>query len=162
MPKILVLFAGHPTAMVHAVAEGARAVRFSEVELRRLGDAGAGPTHDHHQTLAGADEMALYDGVVVAVSGDGSVHPDMGRMFEQASTSAPRSAWQNRVGAAFMAETGTERSDVWPVLATLGNLGMLVVAPSGSGGDAAKELGARVAQAVGWVTHARSHHHHAH
>ena len=162
MPKILVLFAGQPTALVHAVADGARGVRFSEVELRRVGAADSGATPDHHQTLASADEMVPYDGIVIAVSGAGTVHPDMGRMFEQAAASTARSVWQNKVGAAFGAAPGTERSVVWPVLAILGNLGMLVVAPSGSDADAAKELGARVAQAVGWVTHARSHHHHAH
>jgi hypothetical protein len=165
MPKILVLFAGQPTTMVNAVADGARSVRFSEVELRRV-DTPSPTAPDEqvniHQTLTGIDEIALYDAVVVAVSADGRVHPELSRLLAGPTETAPRSAWQNKVGAAFPAEPGESAVDVWPALATLGDIGMLVVAPYGGSADAARELGARVAQVVGWVTHARSHHHHAH
>ena len=162
MPKILVLFAGQPTAIVSAVADGARGVRFSEVEIRRVNTAESATTSDHHQTLAGADELMSYDGIVVAASDGGAVHPALGLLLEQAAVGAPRSAWQSKVGSAFMPTPGEQRPDVWPALGTLGDLGMLVIAPSGGGADEARVLGARVAQVVGWVTHARSHHQHAH
>ena len=162
MPKILVLFAGQPTAMIHAVADGARSVRFSEVELRRVGLALSGTAPDHYQTLASADEMVPYDGIIVAASAGGTASAELEALLQWASANTPQSAWQSKVGTAFLPEPGDDRIDVWPALARLGNLGMLVLAPSGGSADAAKELGARVAQAVGWVTHARSHHHHAH
>jgi hypothetical protein len=162
MPKILVLFAGQPTATVTAVADGARSIRFSEVELRRVGPVESGSTPDHHQTLAGADEMVPYDAVIVSASEGGTMHPEVGQLLERAAATAARSAWQHKVGSAFMPEPGAHPGSVWPVLATLGNLGMLVVAPSAGSVEAGRELGARVAQVVGWVTHARSHHHHDH
>jgi hypothetical protein len=162
MPKILVLFAGQPTTLVNAVADGARSVRFSEVELRRIDDVDPASAPDHHQTLGGAEEMMSYDGVVVAASEGGVVPPALRSLLEQAAASASVAVWQNKVGSAFMPTSGEQRADVWPALTTLGDLGMLVIAPSGSGAEAGRQLGARVAQVVGWVTHARSHHHHAH
>ena len=161
MPKILILFAGQPNAMTNAVAEGARSVRFSEVELRRISARPAGTPSDHHQTLAGLEEMVPYDGIIVAASASGAMPPELSAVFEQAAAAAPGKAWQNKVGSAFTPNSDG-RPDVWRTLATLGDLGMIVIAPSASGEDAGRELGARVAQAVGWVTHARSHHHHAH
>ena len=163
MPKILVLFADEPTAMINAVADGARSVRFSEVELRRVDETGpATPSSHHYQTLAGADDLMTYDGIVVATSEDGAVHPALGLLLEQAAANAPAAAWQSKVGSALMTEPSEQRLNVWPALTTLGDLGMLMLAPSGGDAEAARALGARVAQVVGWVTHARSHHHHAH
>jgi hypothetical protein len=160
MPKILVLFAGQPTTIVNAVADGARGVRFSEVDLRRV-DA-ADTDSGHHQTLGGADELMPYDGIVVATSDGGVVPPALGLLLEKAADSTPRSAWQNKVGSAFVATPDAQLLAVWPALATLGDLGMVVIATSGGGEEEARALGARVAQVVGWVTHARSHHTHAH
>jgi hypothetical protein len=162
MPKILVLFAGRPTAMVNAVADGARSIRFSEVEVRRVGaldHAQTGAKPDLHQTLASADEIAPYDAVVVATTEDGVMPPGLEELL---TPIAPGSGWQNKVGSAFKAEPGEQQPNVWPTLVTLGKLGMLVVAPSAGSVEAARALGARVAEVVGWVTHARSHHHHAH
>ena len=161
MPKILILFAGQPTAIVNTVADGARSVRFSEVELRSVGNP-EGASAGIHQTLAGVDEIVPYDAVIVAASASAEIGLELAELVRHAAASAPRTTWQNKVGAAFVPETGVASVDVWPTLKALGALGMLVVAPSGPGADAAKELGVRVAQVVGWVTHARSHHHHAH
>ena len=164
MPKILVLFTGQPSATVNAVADGARSVRFSEVEMRRVARAerdGDVPP-DVHQALAGAEEMMPYDAIVVAASAGGSLDPALAQVLEQATASAPASTWQNKVGSAFLAEESSGSVDVWPALARLGTMGMLVVAPSAAGADAAGELGMRVAKVVGWVTHARSHHHDHH
>lgn len=148
--------------MVNAVAEGARGVRFSEVELYRVRGDAAGTPADAHQTLVSADEMLPYDAVVVAVTAGGSLDPELGRFLEDATHATPRTAWKNKVASAFPSEPSEHPTDLWPSLATLGNMGMLVVSPSAATMDAAKELGARIAQVVSWVTHARSHHHHAH
>ncbi|CAN5423983.1 hypothetical protein BH09GEM1_BH09GEM1_40280 [soil metagenome] len=164
MPKILILFAGPNTALAHAVADGARGVRFSEVEVRRVGVGelqGDGGIPDVYPTLAGVDELAPYDAILLGVSARGELLPELGRLVAQAATALPRESWQNKVGSAFVTAPaeGDESADLWPVLAMLGDLGLLVVSPAGSDADAAKALGARVAQVVGWVTHARSHHH---
>lgn len=152
MPKILILFADEDIAMVNAVAEGARAVRFSEVETRRV---------DTRELLGGVEELALYDAIVLGVSARGAIHPEVQRVIEQAANALPTGSWQNKVGSAFVAapDAGDPVVDLWPALATLGAMGMLVVAPAGAHVEAARALGTRVAQVVGWVTHARSHHH---
>jgi hypothetical protein len=165
MPKILILFAGQPTAIVSAVADGARSIRFSEVELRRLDNAdfaNAANRIDIYPTLAGADEIVPYDAVIVVASAGEDVQAGPSQLLKQAAASAPPSAWQNKVGAAFASDAEAGPAGVWPTLQALGDLGLLLVSPSGSDAVAAKELGARVAQVVGWVTHSRSHHHHAH
>src|SRR3954463_10186372 len=131
MPKILVLVAGQPTAMADAVADGARSVRFSEVEIRRVDQLTSGTPSDSHQTLGGLDEIASYDGIVIAASEGGAIPPETARLLDAAAARS-RSAWQNKVGSAFMASAGEARLDVWPALATLGDLGMVVVAPSGA------------------------------
>jgi len=162
MPKILILLAGQPTALVNAVADGARSVRFSEVELRRVDQTEPATAAAIVQTLAGADEIVPYDAIIVTTSAEGALVSTLTDLLEQAAATAPPSAWQNKVGAAFAAEPSEAAVNVWPALRSLGDLGMLVVSPSGYDADAARALGARVAQVVGWVTHARSHHHHAH
>ena len=164
MPKILVLFTGQPSATVNAVADGARSVRFSEVEMRRVANAGSDGDVPRgiHLTLTDAEEMMPYDAIVVAASAGGSLDPALTQVLAQAAASTPASAWQNKVGSAFLAEESGGSADVWPALAQLGTMGMLVVAPSASSTDAARELGVRVAKVVGWVTHARSHHHDHH
>lgn len=163
MPKILILLAGQPTSMLDAVADGARSIRFSEVEVRCVDANNPAPdTHGIHQTLTGAEEIVPYDAIVVLASAGGTIDPAMEALLVAATERAPKSAWQNKVGAAFLPEGRDNRPDVWPALRTLGELGMLVVPPDGGGADAARALGARVAQVVSWVTHARSHHHHAH
>ena len=152
MPKILILFADEHIAMVNAVADGARAVRFSEVETRRAG-APALP--------GGVEDLALFDAIVLGVSARGAIHPEIQRVIEQAAKALPTVSWQNKVGSAFVAapDAGDQVVDLWPALATLGGMGMLVVSPAGAQAEAARALGTRVAQVVGWVTHARSHHH---
>ena len=162
MPKILILIAGQPTAIVNAVADGARSVRFSEVELRRVDQPERATATGIVPTLAGVDEIVPYDALIVATSPEGALALRLAEVLEQAAAGAPRSAWENKVGAAFAAEPGGTPVNVWPALRTLGDLGMLVVSPGSDDADTARALGARVAKVVGWVTHARSHHHHAH
>jgi hypothetical protein len=151
--------------MVNAVADGARSVRFSEVELRRV-DTPSPTAPDEqvniHQTLTGIDEITPYDAVVVAVSADGRVHPELSRLLAGLGREGGTDLVLPRRARRSLGRPGESAVDVWPALATLGDIGMLVVAPYGGSADAARELGARVAQVVGWVTHARSHHHHAH
>ena len=162
MPKLLVLFDARSdelTRLAEAVAEGARRVRFAEVDVRRL-DGASGAT-GRHRALESGDAIAAYDGIIVGA--DSAVAHDEEALDPLAS--AP--SLLNKVGAAFVAARPAEngRNALWSALAPLADRGMILVTPpvtdaSGDALESALELGKRVADVVGWVTHARSHHHH--
>lgn len=160
MPKTLVLLlSDHPAVAARArrVADGARAVRFAEVDVRRAGDPPG--------VLTAAD----YDALVVGVApGPGAEEVDAAlRAF------AGSHAMADAVGAAFAAGEhdgdGPSAADAacWAALRALAGLGLLLVPPMpvGAGGtgedgdEAARRLGRRVATVAGWVRHARSHDH---
>jgi len=168
MPKLLVLFDSDSDDLMRlaeAVAEGARRVRFAEVDIRRIGgtavDAG-GTRAARHRTLESADALAAYDGIIMGtVPGQADSH-DAIAPFSQTATNLV-----DKVGSAFAAvDAGSGRRDLlWSVLTSMADRGMILVPPqiTGPSGDvleSAREQGKRVADVVGWVTHARSHHHH--
>jgi hypothetical protein len=70
------------------------------------------------------------------------------------------------VGAVIPPATGTDRRTVlWSVLGAMADRGMILVPAAFDTEDAAsaestRNVGKRVAEVIGWVTHARSHHHH--
>ena len=164
MPKLLVLFpaAGAELApLADAVLEGARSVRFAEVDVRTFGDAGdAAATR---KALAGTADLTSYDGIVVGVpAGDAE-----GRALRELLARFDGSL-SDKVGSAFTTGSGAGRSAVlWSALSPMADRGMILVPlPFSDEGDANTEacrrMGKRVAEVVGWVTHARSHHHHHH
>jgi hypothetical protein len=134
MPKTLVLFHGSSdaiTATADAVADGIRSVRFAEVEVRRLAQAGEAAGSSRHRATAAA---GLRSGGTVTLS--------------------VGSAWVAEA-------SGLEGEDArWALLRALAGLGVVLVPASGDGPEAAKKLGHRVAHVVSWITHAKSHHHH--
>lgn len=175
MPKTLILFysrSGATAALADALAEGARSVRFSEVTMRRLDDSAAASAIDavpewkasrtalaaRYQTFGHAEELASYDGIILG----GGMCAAVRYLLDQAEALRAPGAYANTVGSAFAAVSSEgQREATWPMLTSLGNLGMILV-PSGSGQDAAvvaAEQGRRVAEVVSWVTHARSHAH---
>lgn len=165
MPKLLVLFDSRSddlTRLAEAVADGARRVRFAEVDLRKLdgtpGDAGATPTR--YRALETADALAGYDGIVVGAvlaGGEDAVR----------TLTAPTASLANKVGSAFsVTRPGESRRELlWSVLTPMADRSMILVPPSLSSPasdelESARQQGTRIAEVVGWVTHARSHHHH--
>lgn len=168
MPKLLVLFQSGDAELARladAVAAGARAVRFTEVDVRRIG---AGEPATRHRALEHPDELAPYDGVVVGVPAwaEGSPSP-----APLAAVSAFTGPLAEKAGAAFSSAGWTERNAaVRHALLWLAERGALLVpaapAPSGSPAESeeaeATRLGARIAEVIGWITHARSHQHHHH
>lgn len=144
MPKTLVLYDtgnSDSSALAHAVADGARSVRFSEVDLRSLG------------ALApdGAD-LAGYDAFALDASSAGVT-----QLVERAGP------LRSKVGALF----GGSGADLMPLLALMGRVGMIILPPGTGAGDlaaadaeSARVIGKRLADVTGWITHARSHHHH--
>lgn len=166
MPKLLVLFDAHRediTLFAEAVAEGARSVRFTEVDVRRIsGTAPDGDRVTRHRALEGPEAIAAYDGVVLGVGVEPSGKEGA---FE---TLAATASVMDKVGSAFTEttlSTESRRDVLWSVLTPMLDRGMILVQPAASHAPAndvesAREQGKRVAQVIGWVTHARSHHHH--
>jgi hypothetical protein len=165
MPKVLVLFQSHSPDVVRlaeVVADGARSVRFSEVDLRRL------PTTDGarapeasgraHHPLRDADDIGQYDGLILAADGAGETLVR--------TIGAFGGSLANKVGAVITPATGADRRTVlWAVLGAMADRGMILVpgpfdAEGATSDESTRKVGTRVAEVVGWVTHARSHHHH--
>lgn len=165
MPKTLVLFHGNSEAIAEAadaVADGVRSVRFAEVDVRRLTDAGDGVSSSRHRALAGADELAPYDGLVL-VSGAGTRIPAViEQLITEASVLRQQKAFGTSVGSAFVtgASSAANADGRWALLRALGAVGLVLVPASGDGAEGARQLGHRVAHVVSWITHAKSHHHH--
>lgn len=153
MPKILVLFQGSTdttATLADAVAEGARTIRFSEVEVRCTSQS-TGP----HRMLEGAGELAAYDAIIVGVPPDGTeMSAQIAVVLDQAGPLG------NKVGAAFMpAGSGTD-TVLWSIMKAMAAQRMILVPPAGATDPAAAtSLGRRVAEVTAWITHARSHHH---
>lgn len=164
MPKLLVLIPARDAELAplaDAVAEGARSVRFAEVDVRSVGDAGDPPTS--YKSLATTDDLGSYHGIIVGVAaGEGERQGLLGRLgsFDGSLT--------DKVGSAFTARSGVDRAAVlWSALSPMADRGMILVPlPFLAGGDSdldeCRRIGKRVAEVVGWVTHAKSHHHHHH
>ena len=171
MPKLLVLFHSQRPdviALAEAAADGARSVRFAEVELRRraASDAGTpaaatGSVGRAHRTLDDAEDVIAYDGVILVLA----EADDAGAAAARA-LGALGGSLVNRVGSVIAATDGAERTAlVWSALTPMADHGMILVPMPFAGTDgpateSARRLGKRVAEVIGWVTHARSHHHH--
>jgi hypothetical protein len=160
MPKLLVLFEAHTediAQLADAIAEGARRVRFAEVDVRRT--AGAQPAaRASHKVLESADALGAYDGILLGVRGD-----EGDAVLDALATTA---SLVNKVGSVFTsAPDGGRGAVLWSALAPMADREMILVPPPVRTAPAdhlesARALGQRVAEVVGWVTHARSHHHH--
>jgi hypothetical protein len=164
MPKTLVLLlSDHPALATRArrIADGARQVRFAEVDVRHHGDPATGAS----RLLAAAD----YDAIVLGV-------PDTAGAAAALGAFDPARTLVDKVGAAFAPDAAA----CWAALQALAAHGLLLVPPLAAGtadhgtkdhgtkdhgalddGDAAtdRQLGRRVATAAGWVRHARGHEH---
>jgi NAD(P)H dehydrogenase (quinone) len=181
MPKLLVLFhsrTGRTAALADAIAEGAKSVRFAEVDVRRIddpaGDAASGGGDGQrrpHRTLDAAASVADYDGIILGVPAEtGVAAPEVGRLLERLGALGRDGALSSKVGSAFASGEGGDgrgATTLWSALTALGKLGLILVppVPSDPAADeqgvlaAARNQGKRVATVVEWVTHARSHAH---
>jgi len=206
MPKILVLFysrTGNTALLADAVAEGARSVRFAEVDVRRIDDLAPASTiatvagwadsraalAARYPLLGGVEELAQYDALILgAPTRFGVMAAELKHVLDQAGPLWNRGALVNKVGSAFTSVAtghGGHETTLWSIMTPMANLGMILVPPGytdpvmfsggspygatattaqGAPGDgdlaAARHQGKRVAEVVGWVTHAKSHHHH--
>lgn len=190
MPRLLVLYysrTGHTAALADAVAEGARSVRFTEVDVRRLEDLAPDATveadamwsasrtrlRDRHRTFHDVERLADYDGLVLgSPSRHGVMAAELGLLLDRAEPLRRRGALVDRVGAAFTswsASHGGHETTLWSIMPPMAAMGMLLV-PSGCTDPecpemvspegatiAARRLGQRVATVAGWVRHAKGH-----
>ena len=206
MPKILVLFysrTGNTAALADAVAEGARSVRFAEVDVRRIDDLAPASVIDaapewkaaraalaaKYRALGAVDELAGYDAIILgSPTRYGIMSAELKNVLDQTGPLWQEGALVNKVGSAFTSVAtahGGHETTLWSIMTPMANLGMIIVPPGYSdavmfsggspygatattGGGAptdadlavARHQGKRVAEVTGWITHARSHHHH--
>lgn len=168
MPKLLVLFHSSSPDVIglaEAAAAGARSVRFAEVDLRRFSEPDAGTHSDDvgraHRPLEHADDIAAYDGLILALPAARDATATPTETF-----GALGGSLVNKVGSVVTVAEGEGRGAIlWSALTPMADRGMILVPPSFTqseepAADCARRIGKRVAEVVGWVTHARSHHDH--
>jgi NAD(P)H dehydrogenase (quinone) len=205
MPKVLILFysrTGNTAALADAIAEGARSVRFVEVDLRRIDDLAPQSVIDSvpdwkpsreklmakYQTFKDVNELANYDAIILgSPTRYGVMAAELKNILDQTGPLWQKGALVNKVGAAFTSVStghGGHETTLWSIMTPMANLGLILVPPgytdpvmfsggspygatatTGGGAPGAADLaaarheGKRVAEVVGWITHARSHAH---
>jgi NAD(P)H dehydrogenase (quinone) len=206
MPKILVLFysrTGNTAALADAIADGARSVRFAEVDMRRIDDLAPANVIESipewkssreklaakYKTLASVDELVNYDALILgSPTRYGIMSAELKNVLDQTGPLWQRGALVNKVGAAFTSVAtghGGHETTLWSIMTPMANLGLILCPPGytdgvmfaggspygatattggGAPGEndlaAARHQGKRVAEVVGWITHAKSHHSH--
>ncbi|MEP6491560.1 MAG: hypothetical protein ABJF01_02700 [bacterium] len=155
MPKVIVLFHNADPAaesLVEKAASGASSVRFTEVDVRSIGQADPSPERRRTRS-ASVDEMRAYDGVIVACCAEGLVLDELIRLVDDLGA-VPNLNYANVVFTVLGA--GDTR-----LLAHVARLGGIVVTTrSADQSDAhAATASARTAKVVSWVRHSLSHEH---
>ena len=150
MPKLLVVFSSidaYAARIADVVADGAKSVRFAEVDVRAAADADA-DVNDRRR-LRSADAMCDYDGVILVAPGPESTAHELGALLTRLRVGEPM---PNTV----FALAGEENAEMLADIARSG--GLVVGQPrAASADDRARMLGARVATVIGWVRHALAH-----
>jgi NAD(P)H dehydrogenase (quinone) len=140
MPKILVLYHstyGHTEIMADAVAEGARQVEGTIVDVRRVPELvpeelarASGYKLDQAAPIATVDELAGYDAIVVgAGTRYGTAASQMRNFLDQTGPLWARGALVGKVGAAFTStatQHGGQETTLIGLIQTLLHHGMVV------------------------------------
>ena len=150
MPKVLVLFysrTGNTAQLADAVAEGARSVRFTEVEVRRIDDLAPSGTiaqvpgwAESRESLAGryamfegVDTLEQYDALVLgAPTRYGVMAAELKNVIDQTGPLWNRGALVDKVGSAFTSVStahGGHETTLWSIMTTMANLGLILVPP---------------------------------
>ena len=143
MARVLVLFHGRGDGVARladAIADGARAVRFAEVDVRRLApepdDEARAPGHVHHRVLDDAAAAADYDAIVLGGPRRGDdPSPELRAFLERLAPLRAAGALTDRVGSAFVAseagveEVAAQEPALLATLAAMARLGMILVPP---------------------------------
>ncbi len=150
MPKTLVLFysrTGNTAAIADAVAEGARSVRFAEVDVRRIDDIAPESVIDavpawkesraalaaKYRTLESVESFETYDAIILgAPSRYGVMAAELANVIDQTGPLWNRGALVNTVGSAFTSvgtAHGGHETTLWSIMTPMANLGMIIVPP---------------------------------
>jgi NAD(P)H dehydrogenase (quinone) len=150
MPKLLVLFysrTGNTATLADAVVEGARSVRFTEVDVRRIDD--LAPSHvidqvpgwsearaalaSRYATFEGVDRLEHYDAIVLgAPTRYGVMAAELKNVIDQTGPLWNRGALVDKVGSAFTSVAtahGGHETTLWSIMTTMANLGLILVPP---------------------------------
>lgn len=161
VPKLVVLFCGAESpsaALAAAVADGARTIRFTEVEVRALG-AHEMPAGMRAKRLESSDSLTSYDGIVIAGSSAGSVPEELSRLLDEMEHQLGAAAAQPPAGPFVDTVFGVVGGANTDLLARVARLGGIIVGEGVAEDPVARatRVGARVAKVIGWVRHALAH-----
>jgi NAD(P)H dehydrogenase (quinone) len=150
MPKILILFysrTGNTAILADAIAEGARSVRFSEVDVRRINDLAPESVIEanadwkssreklvaKYQTFTDANELANYDALILgSPTRYGVMSAELKNVLDQTGPLWLAGKLVNKVGAAFTSVNtghGGHETTLWSIMTPMANLGMILVPP---------------------------------
>lgn len=150
MAKVLVLFysrTGNTAQIADAVADGARSVRFTEVDVRRIDDLTPPATiaqvpgwaesraalASRYATLEGVDRLEQYDALVLgAPTRYGVMAAELKNVIDQTGPLWNRGALVDKVGSAFTSVAtahGGHETTLWSIMTTMANLGLILVPP---------------------------------
>ena len=142
MPKVLVLFhsrTGNTAALAEAIAEGARSVRFTEVDVRRLEDlapagAAVGERVRHaYRTVADPSELVDYDAIVLgSPTRYGGITAELEHFLDGLAPLWRSGALADKVGAAFTSvqtRHGGHELTLQAIMTAMCNFGMILAPP---------------------------------
>lgn len=150
MPKILVLFysrTGNTALLADAIVEGARSVRFSEVDIRRIDDLAPQRVIDSipewkasrekliakYQTLSDVHDLTRYDALILgSPTRYGVMAAELKNVLDQTGPLWQKGALVNKVGAAFTSVAtghGGHETTLWSIMTPMANLGLIIVPP---------------------------------
>lgn len=150
MSKVLILFysrTGNTAALADAIAEGAKSVRFAEVDVRRIDDLAPASVRDSipdwkssretlaskYQTFTDANALAEYDAIILgSPTRYGIMSAELKNVLDQTGPLWQKGALVNKVGAAFTSvatQHGGHETTLWSIMTPMANLGMILVPP---------------------------------
>jgi NAD(P)H dehydrogenase (quinone) len=150
MSKILVLFysrTGNTAALADAITEGAKSVRFAEVDVRRIDDLAPQRVIDavpewkssrqtlseKYQTFSDIESLTSYDALVLgAPTRYGIMAAELKNVLDQTGPLWQRGALVNKVGSAFTSVAtghGGHETTLWSIMTPMANLGLIIVPP---------------------------------
>ena len=150
MPKVLVLFysrTGNTARLADALVEGARSVKFTEVDVRRIDDLAPAQVIEsvpgwaesrsalaqRYRAFEGVDQLEQYDAIVLgAPTRYGVMAAELKNVIDQTGPLWNRGALVDKVGSAFTSVStahGGHETTLWSIMTTMANLGMILCPP---------------------------------
>lgn len=150
MPKVLVVFyssTGHTAKLADAIVEGARSVKFTEVDVRRLDDLAPANVIESvpgwkqsrdalaqkYRTMGPIEELVNYDALVLgAPTRYGVMAAELKLLLDQTGPIWSKGLLVDKVGSAFTSVQtahGGHETTLWSIMTPMANLGMIIVPP---------------------------------